>query len=359
MSNSHRFALLDGIRGIAAVFVLTRHTASFWDLSFHRSYLAVDLFFLLSGFVIAHAYGTQLDQKQLKPLDFIVLRLIRLYPVFLLSLLICLVWFAAQRWVFAVPVSAPEQLGAAALLTALMLPPGLLLGGALFPINSPYWSLFFELVMNFIYGYTKHLLREKHHWLVVGASFLVLTAVAIRHGSLDIGYGHGIQSNVGGFARASFGIFLGALLQSRFESMRAIARRVPPALAVVLIVLVLISPSAGTFDASIDLACVGLIFPVCVASAATWTEGRLQRLWLFLGSASYPIYVLHVPTGQLLSLALGGLERNWAPISGILLVIVLLQVSALIERRLDVPLRRCLNQRFRHWRVAHCQPMKG
>ena len=55
-----RFVFMDGLRGITAIFVLLYHSKNLGGFSFYRSYLAVDLLFILSGFVIAHAYCSHL-----------------------------------------------------------------------------------------------------------------------------------------------------------------------------------------------------------------------------------------------------------------------------------------------------------
>src|ERR1700692_1948753 len=85
----NRYAYLDGIRGLAAILVLVRHTGNFWHFGFYRSYLAVDLFFILSGFVIAYAYDEKLREGAISFTQFLKIRLIRLYPVFLMSLVMC------------------------------------------------------------------------------------------------------------------------------------------------------------------------------------------------------------------------------------------------------------------------------
>ena len=77
----HRFVLLDGIRGLAAVAIAHRHAEVFFGRPEASSYLAVDLFFALSGFVLAHAYGERLANGQMNPLNFMKARFLRLYPL--------------------------------------------------------------------------------------------------------------------------------------------------------------------------------------------------------------------------------------------------------------------------------------
>lgn len=79
------FHTLDGLRGVAAGTVLIYHFPSLWSpASAPSAYLAVDLFFLMSGFVIEHAYGQRLATG-LGVRRFLLLRLIRLYPLYLVG----------------------------------------------------------------------------------------------------------------------------------------------------------------------------------------------------------------------------------------------------------------------------------
>src|ERR1700722_15456070 len=140
----NRYTFLDGVRGIAAIFVFTRHASDFWGWRPYRSYLAVDLFFLLSGFVIAYAYDERLRNKKMSTRQFLLTRLIRLYPMFLLSVVlssVVVIWKSAMGT--QEHSTAGEILGVFAL-TALFLPSKMQGNADLFPLNGPYWSLFYE-----------------------------------------------------------------------------------------------------------------------------------------------------------------------------------------------------------------------
>jgi peptidoglycan/LPS O-acetylase OafA/YrhL len=82
MSAAPRYATLDGLRGVAAAVVLCYHTHVFRGSAAvaPHGYLAVDFFFLMSGFVIASAYQEKLEAGFLVA-DFVTQRAIRLYPV--------------------------------------------------------------------------------------------------------------------------------------------------------------------------------------------------------------------------------------------------------------------------------------
>ena len=74
VDGADRFVLLDGLRGVAAFAVILDHVPGGWlgDLVPGR-YLSVDFFFVLSGFVLAHAYGKRLEAGW-SPWDFLQAR---------------------------------------------------------------------------------------------------------------------------------------------------------------------------------------------------------------------------------------------------------------------------------------------
>ena len=80
------FLTLDGLRGVGAFLVVMRHVpALFGPIRVPESFLAVDLFYLVSGFVVAHAYGARLKAGGFL-WDFFKTRVIRLYPLYALGL---------------------------------------------------------------------------------------------------------------------------------------------------------------------------------------------------------------------------------------------------------------------------------
>lgn len=215
---NNRYYFLDGIRGIAAIFVLTRHTSNFWGVELYRSYLAVDVFFILSGFVIANAYDEKLYSGAMSLKKFILVRLIRLYPVFILSLIFCSAILIIKIILnnSAVFIGLPEALKMIGM-TALFLPFMMEGSASLFPINGPYWSLFFELISNFIYGIIRPLLNNFILHTVVIIFGLIVAATSYLNGNLDIGFNWGYMSLAAGFSRSIFGIFMGLLLHRHHE----------------------------------------------------------------------------------------------------------------------------------------------
>ena len=86
-----QYAILDGLRGVASLVVVAfhlfeAHAASHADQIINHGYLAVDFFFVLSGFVIGYAYDDRWGRMTYR--DFFKRRLIRLHPMVVMGMLI-------------------------------------------------------------------------------------------------------------------------------------------------------------------------------------------------------------------------------------------------------------------------------
>ncbi len=302
---SYRFETLDAIRGIAAMMVISRHTELFGTAGAEsHSYLAVDLFFMLSGFVIAHAYERHLRSGALTPLRFVAIRLVRLYPMFLLA--VCLATFVAltrpefepnvlSKWT-SPHSSALEILGSAAL-TLFFLPSRLGDSVLLFPLNTAFWSLMFEVVVNILYACVYGKLTLKVLWGVVIATGLCLGVVALRRNGLEMGWSWSISSLVYGSIRATFGFMAGVLLLRLFSARGPINSNVRAVLMLGLVAIPLALPDSGRLNGLIDAIAVLAFFPFAIAiGAPLHAHGALLRYFMWLGAASYPVYVLHVPS---------------------------------------------------------------
>ena len=136
--------MLDGMRGVAAFAVMMMHfTNNLPTPLFKTAYLAVDLFFILSGFVIAHSYNEALLSGSMKFLEFFKRRLIRLYPMFFIGLVIgaaSLHW--AKQW--GETHYSLQNIVFASLCNIFFIPYfNNIDGGHIFPLDDPAWSLFF------------------------------------------------------------------------------------------------------------------------------------------------------------------------------------------------------------------------
>ena len=144
---------LDALRGIAALGVVVYHFHQYFaPVSAAGGYLAVDLFFMLSGVVITRAYGKRFAAGMTTG-EFMLIRLIRLYPLYALGTALGLAAAVASLHGNNLDHWQGSTLSIAALLAVFMIPnftghPN----ERLFPLNAPCWSLFLEILVNLLFG---------------------------------------------------------------------------------------------------------------------------------------------------------------------------------------------------------------
>ncbi len=153
------YHLLDGLRGVAALVVICFHIGEDFATNnlthyFSHGYLAVDFFFMLSGFVIGYAYDDRRNSMSVG--TFIKRRVIRLHPMVIVGALFGAVMFYGQGSEYLNVKSVPLALLAFATLLNMLLVPawsGVEVRGfgEIFPLNGPAWSLFFEYIANLLY----------------------------------------------------------------------------------------------------------------------------------------------------------------------------------------------------------------
>jgi len=155
------YPILDGLRGVAALMVVAfhlceAHATSHQDQLINHGYLAVDFFFLLSGFVIGYAYDDRWGRLTVG--GFFKRRLVRLQPLVVLGMVIGAGFFYFQE--SALWPAIGQTPGWKMLLVMLIgcflvpVPVSLDVRGwhETFPLNGPGWSLFFEYVANVLYA---------------------------------------------------------------------------------------------------------------------------------------------------------------------------------------------------------------
>jgi peptidoglycan/LPS O-acetylase OafA/YrhL len=340
------YATLDGMRGLAAIFVVLRHSYPFFGLPrVGESFLAVDLFFGLSGFVLAHAYSRRLD-SDLSTQQFMFLRVIRLYPLALLALTLGAFAIGATLK----PPFAPGLLGLAIGVgfgSLLLLAPGFSFNGVSPPmINDPTWSLFFEMIANVVMGVLWRWLKSPVLALICLASAAGLIIAVIQEGTLDTGYSW--DTAWIGLARVGYSFFLGVLI-CRFQDRFPLKVSAWIVLGIEAVSLMVVPPE--TLRGAYDLLWVLVGFPLLIATAVQREPGRGIGIFQFLGVTSYAIYVLHVPLRRLMQYGLKGfLHRDLmmidAPWSGFVFVILVCVTGWLADRYYDAPVRRWLSRKL-------------
>ncbi len=296
-----------------------------------HAYLAVDLFFVLSGFVLEHAYGARLAEGW-SARAFLAKRIRRLYPLYALGLAISVLAVGGALMLGRGTGWSAASLAAAAASGAVMAPlwtPG---DTALYPLNFPAWTLLAELAANAVFALAYRRLGVKTllAWTVTWA--LILGWLTMAHGSLNTGVTWGTFAL--GMARVAFAFPAGVLL----KRMSRIS--LPPmagALALLAAGWILYAP-AGTVDARLyDLAAAIIAWPVLIGlGAAAQIRGLARAVAVQLGAASYGVYITAAPLFILVHAGLRarGLTTDLLPWPEWLLFCVALFGAALVVRRL-------------------------
>lgn len=336
------FLSLDGMRGVAAFAVVAIHvelilhgTARY----FPSAYLAVDLFFILSGFVLEYAYGSRLASS-MGPRKFIISRYIRLYPLFLIGVI-----FGSLNDVVALVFGGGALsvggLASAITTAAVMLPsPTWRDTTLLFPVNVPGWSLIFELLVNLAFAAFFRRLSTPIIAGIITVSAVVLVASVFSGGNID--FGSTWNTALPAFPRVFFSFFTGVVLCRLHGSIRldhAACLIVP----FIMIPISILSPSTF-FRPFYDLLTVVFLFPAMVFVAASYQPlGSVAVLFRVLGLISFPLYAIHFPILEILhrALRLTHHESYFAP-AAFIVCLILIPVSLLLVRFYDEPARRRL-----------------
>lgn len=312
-----RFAVLDGLRGVAALVVVLYHFGGRpWP---PHGYLAVDFFFVLSGFVLAHAYGDRLAARQITPQAFLVLRYFRLWPMALLGTVIGV--FAWRLHDATNPMTA--------LLGMMMVPAVVGSGSQYYPFNPPHWSLWFELVANYCYALIGPWLSRGRLVTATGVSGVALTAVTIQRHTGE----HFDPS------RVAFAFLVGVAIE-RLQLRQRFGPWMATGLAIALVTLCSVPRGPGWTDAAIVL----MALPAIVAlGAMTEIRGRLASVAAAGGIMSFPLYAIHFPLIQLIRPTPNWSIAPWmASLAGLAL---------LLAWAYDAPVRAMLRRRgsWAHW----------
>jgi peptidoglycan/LPS O-acetylase OafA/YrhL len=329
---------LSALRGVAALVVVQWHGQIFFGGEIlPAGYLAVDFFFLLSGWVLAHAYDRRLAGG-LSARSFMGLRLIRLYPVYLLALAVAVAMAALDH-----RLSVPLALASLLFLPDFWVP-------RFAWLIPPVWSLAAELVANLPFALFHRRLTGAVLAGVVILAFLGLVFTTLVFGSLDAGNWGGSWFAM--FPRVFFSFFLGVLLYRHRDQFAKYAPRwaIWPSIAALLALMAL--PGLG-HDNTRDLlvVCVGL--PALLLFAASAAPGpRTAAIAAALGAMSYPLYLLHVPLFDVVNILIlrpltGGTLDNAPSWVAAAFLAGAIAISLAVDRCFDVPVRRWLTGRTR------------
>jgi peptidoglycan/LPS O-acetylase OafA/YrhL len=288
------YPILDGLRGTAAILVVIFHLFEAYfpvpaNHPMHHGYLAVDFFYLLSGFVVGYAYDDRWGKMSV--MDFIRIRLIRLHPLVVLGVAIGAICFWFDPYTDpAHHIGLLKLIGIMLIGFTLLPSPDVRGWGETHSLDGPCWSLLQEYIANLIYAFFGRKMTRTVLWIIVIISGIGLTITSVWHG--DVATGWGYSTFWIAVVRMMYPFFAGLLL---FRFGRLI--RIPMAYTVCsLILVVLFFMPTFKWNGFYEAACIIIAFPIIVsAGAGGKISGRWAGICKFSGAISYPIYIVHYP----------------------------------------------------------------
>lgn len=298
------FVALDSLRGIAALAVVLFHVE--WHNPLYslrivkNSYLMVDFFFVLSGFVIFYAYGARIANRS-GYVRFLWLRFWRLYPLHLTFLAFFFAIECAKaylQWRYGMHFTYPAFVANSfTLLLGNLL---LLQATGIFSrlgFNSPSWSISAEFYTYVIFGLIVLLLPRTRRILFTAALICagsVITLVLLGPQGIS-------PSSDFGILRCLTGFCLGMLTFAAYQHLRQwrIITTNPrmfelAALAALTsFVVFLATKTRGESDFAVGPLSALVVLSVALAPAAGFTRFLRSRPMVWLGTISYSIYIDH------------------------------------------------------------------
>lgn len=287
-----RLLALDGLRGVAAFYVVALHLRGALGAYASSAYLAVDFFFVLSGFVLCHSYAARL-RSGLTIRRFMMLRAVRLWPLYVCGLsagFAIVLYLTVKGW----NTDRETDLFISVAANALYMPapPNHLFNPwSCFPFNAPAWSLFFEMVANVVFAVALRLAGRKVVFALAGAGLIAFVLSIFYLGSAN--FGGAYENFWPGFGRVAFSFFAGVVLYWLFGNIRERVQFPVWPLPLVL-AAALMAPVALAYRPFYDAFCTIFLFPALVvagAAAAPW--GLLRRVSTIGGDLSYALYATH------------------------------------------------------------------
>lgn len=328
LASKPRYAILDGLRGVAALVVILFHGFEtyipfFGTQHINHGYLAVDFFFVLSGFVIGYAYDDRWDR--MSTWSFFKRRLIRLHPMVVAGTLFgaCLFFFGESDYFSLIGGTEPWKFFLCIVLGLLMIPAGTGLDirgwGETNSLNGPNWSLTFEYIGNILYAFVlRRLPTVVLGMLCVASAFLTMNLALgwdvfgfFAQPKYDVIGGWSITPDqmYVGFSRLLYPFLCGLLISRLLPKF--ITKENPSGsplgirggfwwaslLLVVLFAVPQIGGKSCVADGLYQVFAIVVMFPVIVliGAGSKTTDKRSAKWCKTLGNLSYPLYITHFP----------------------------------------------------------------
>lgn len=385
MSNSFlaskpRYEILDGLRGVAAVFVVIFHLFETYSpgivyQTVNHGYLAVDFFFVLSGFVVGYAYDDRLSSGKLSTWDFLKRRFIRLHPLVCMGMLIgLLLFYFGGGPEFAIMADAkPSQLLLLLLISFTMIPVPASMDvrgwNETYPLNGAAWSLMLEYIANILYVFVIRHLGKLALGICVFVFALLTLSLTFNVDPFGVfpaegnyaaytvigGWGVDPAQLYIGFTRLLYPFFVGLLICrcGKFISLKGGFWWCAIIVALCQCMPRVGGPEPDNFwmNGLYESLCILVVFPLVVAIGAgsKVVGSKSQKLCKFLGEISYPLYITHYP---LVYMQMGwAFEHKDAPVEqhvmmSVCLFFVAVAIAWSAFKLYDEPVRKWLQNRM-------------
>jgi peptidoglycan/LPS O-acetylase OafA/YrhL len=346
--------VLDGSRGVAALVVMMTH--GFWTAELvPTGAFSVDYFLILSGLVIAYAYGDRIRSGAMTVGQFYRARFVRLYPMIALGMVSGAILYVLGEWLFANHLPIVRTLTAAfAGLLLVPLAPGYLSPSLVFtfPLNAPAWSLFFELIANLLYAPLARYITRPRVFAITAVFAAGFVFALWRHRLSSFGLIlHDIPD---GFVRLLFTFSAGLVLFRLINPRLRFSTLWLPALALVYLAVCSIHApwTSGTTRAVWIMAAIGVMPGMVFVMAHMEPGPRLTSICNYLGRLSYPLYLTHYPVVSFFNKLITHLH----PDRPSLVVLVVIQMTTAIAAAAAV--LHVFDEPARAWLSKHLMPSR-
>ncbi len=361
VSRAPRYEVVDLFRGFAALGVFLLHARPFTGEAWlPQAYLALDFFFLISGFVIANGFDRRIAAGM--PLrEFFLLRLVRFYPAYFLALVVAtplMILFSLKRGIEFIPQDWLIAVGMELLMLPSVVDP---MGTAkLYPINGICWSLFFEFFVNLIYFCIFPWLSKRGMQVLLAASAVLWLLTRDAASTIDVGY-HWTTAAYA-LPRLLLPFFLGIYLRRYcLRRWQLPTLTWPVALGCVAAIALCFSHgliTAGKASFLGDVIAVWLVMPLVLLIAAQSSESKsLRSTSRYAGRISYPLYVLQDALFLLFAAGFSLLFKTSASAFAPWVIVPLLAISVALALLTDRYLEPWGSKHMKRWfGLAPSQP---
>lgn len=363
LSPKSHYEILDGLRGVAAIMVVAFHSfEAYADGNkfiqiINHGYLAVDFFFLLSGFVVSYAYDDR--WSKMTNWDFFKRRLIRLQPMVIMGSIIGAILFYFQgSEIFPLINDTPlwkMLLYMIVGFTLIPLTPSMDIRGwqEMHPLNGPAWSLFFEYIANILYALFIRKFSKRLLILFVAFTAFLLIRYLLFGPNGDVIGGWSLdktQMNIG-FTRMLYPFFAGILL---CRIGKLISLKGGFWICSLFIIIILSVPRIGGVEnlwmnGLYESICIIILFPliVSIGAGSSISSNSSKKACKFLGDISYPLYITHYPliyvyTSWVIN---HDIPASYGFLAGVLLMATAIAISYACLKLYDIPVRNWLKNK--------------